>query len=132
MVHTIAICGTCPRDGQPAVPRLGPSLRDAFRLAPIGDYELETLHCLGACRQPCNVAFIAPMKWRLRFSGLGPSHVAAVVATAELYRRSHDGLIARNDLPAAMAERLSAASPESLMRAQGASARPTDQNTANR
>ncbi len=122
MVHTIAICGTCPRAGQPAVPRLAPALRDAFGAAPPLDYELETLHCLGACRLPCNLALRAPSKWRLRFSRLGPPHLAAVLTTAELYRRSRDGLIARAEMPVEMAERLSATSPESLVHAQHLSA----------
>ena len=129
MVHTIAICRTCPRAGQPVVPRLAPSLCEAFDAAPPVDYELEALHCLGACRLPCNLAFSAPSKWRLRFSRLAPPHLAAVLRTAELYRRSRDGLLAPADLPAEMADRLSATSPESLVRAQHLSSPSAEPNT---
>lgn len=120
MVHTIAICGSCPRDGHPAVTQFGPHLRDAFRSSPVADYRLQTLHCLGACRQPCTIAFTAPAKWRLRFSRLRPSHLAGVIAVAELYRSSPDGLLAIGDLPDGMADCFSSASPEGLMRGCGA------------
>src|SRR5665213_3610793 len=120
VVHTIAICGTCPRDGYSADTQFAPHLRDAFRASPIADYQLQTLHCLGACRQPCTIAFTAPLKWRLRFSRLGPRHLSGVIATAQLYRLSPDGLIARDDLPPGMAACFSAASPEGLIRRQGA------------
>lgn len=121
MHHTLAICRTCPRDGQTAVTPLGDDLRAAIAASPLADeYEIQTLHCLGACKQPCTIAFAASGKWRLRFSRLCPDHLSAVLATAAIYCRSADGLIARSDLPEAIVNCFSAASPEGLMCKRGA------------
>jgi predicted metal-binding protein len=129
VVHTIAVCATCPRDGHSADAQFAPHLRAAFRASPVEDYQLQTLHCLGACRQPCTIAFTAPRKWRVRFSRLAPGHLPAVIATAQLYRLSPDGLIARDDLPAGMADCFSAASPEGLLHSRAVAPRPHTPST---
>jgi predicted metal-binding protein len=104
-------------------------LRDGFQSSPLVDYRLQTLHCLGACRQPCTIAFTAPEKWRLRFSRLRPANVAGVLAVAELYRCSPDGRLALDALPPGMADCFSSASPEGLMHARGAPPRADQRRT---
>lgn len=64
---------------------------------------LRGIHCMSQCKRPCVVALSAPKKFTLVFGDLSPdTDHPAVLALAEQYASSTDGLVPRPERPACL------------------------------
>jgi predicted metal-binding protein len=112
-MHTLSVCRTCPREAAEKG-GLAERLR-ALKFASVKGFQLLSVECLGGCLKPCNVAFDAGHKWRVRLSGLTAEHAADLIAAARAYAASPDGRLGEEALPPALRGRISALSPKYSM-----------------
>lgn len=102
---SIYVCVTCRGAGQPLEPK---EERAGFRLhaeiAALGaGFDVVPVECLSVCKRPCTVSFAAPGKWTYVYGDLDPATAAAtIVAGAELYAKTPDGLIPWRERPDAL------------------------------
>lgn len=115
-MHILTICRTCPRDGARDY-ALPAKLRSLFATEP--GWKTMQVECLGSCREPAAVAFDAPDKWRLRFSGLAEADAPDLLAAARVYAGAPDGNPSDESLPEKLRRRLSARSPKRVAAAPG-------------
>jgi predicted metal-binding protein len=92
---TIVVCESCrDESGSDAYPRAGGSLAEDTRRAAAGtDVRVATISCLGNCKRRLSAAMIMPGAWSYVFGDLAIDSGADLVAGAELFAGSTDGLI---------------------------------------
>ncbi len=94
---TLLVCVTC-KSGEDVV---GAALYDALaaRLAGAA-IAVRPVACLSVCKRPCTVALAAPGKWTYVVGDLDArDHVEDVVAAAEKYAASADGVVPWRERP---------------------------------
>lgn len=70
------------------------------------------VQCLGSCRRPCAVAFDAPEKARIRFSGLAVQDADKLVQAAFQYAQCNAELPSHSAFPLALQSSISAIAPK--------------------
>jgi predicted metal-binding protein len=92
---TIVVCESCRDEtGSDAYPRAGESLAaDTRRAAEGSDVRVATVSCLGNCKRRLSAAIIKPGAWSYVFGDLAMDSGADLVAGANLFVGSTDGLI---------------------------------------
>jgi predicted metal-binding protein len=92
---TIVVCETC-RDavGSEEGPRPGAILADAVRAAAQGTaVQVRTVACLGNCKQRLSAAILRDRSWSYVFGHLTVDSASDLVAGAELFTTSTDGIL---------------------------------------
>ncbi len=92
---TIVVCESCrDESGSDAYPRAGESLAEDTRRAATGtEVRVAAVSCLGNCKRRLSAAIIMPGAWSYVFGDLSTDSGADLVAGAELFAGSTDGLI---------------------------------------
>ncbi|WP_258045658.1 DUF1636 family protein [Mesorhizobium sp. NBSH29] len=92
---TVLICENCRDEtGSDARPRAGEHLaEDAIRAASGTNVRIEKVECLGNCKRRLSAAMVRPGSWSYVFGELTINSGADLVAGAELFAGSTDGLI---------------------------------------
>lgn len=92
---TIVVCESCRDDtGSDAYPRAGENLAvDTLRAAAGSHVKVATVSCLGNCRRRLSAAIVKPGAWSYVFGDLAIDSGADLVAGANLFAGSADGLI---------------------------------------
>ena len=102
---TIHVCVTCRAAGEPLEPRSersGARLHAALEAAAGGSVELVPVECLSVCKRPCTVGFSAAGKWTYIYGDFSPDAAPEILAAAELYAFTADGLIPWKQRPDAL------------------------------
>ncbi len=92
---TIVVCSSC-RDtsGSDARPRPGQHLADATRAAASGTaVAVREVECLGNCKRRLSAAILRDGCWSYVFGDLSLDHAPDLIAGAELFATSTDGLL---------------------------------------
>lgn len=122
--HILYVCRTCPRY-EPPLPAgevgrgeaLANRIKDLAEDWPLAEkIRIRAVNCLSGCPNPCNVSLGAPGKTRVRFSRLGPDDAPAVLEVAGAYFANRDGVLAPEQVPESLRDRLSALSPPQIVR----------------
>jgi predicted metal-binding protein len=113
-MHVLSVCRTCPRERaeKGGIAERLRALKFPVKSPSASRFQMLSVECLGGCLKPCNVAFDAPGKWRVRFSGLTAANAADLVEAARAYAASADGRLTDEALPPALRGRISALSPK--------------------
>jgi predicted metal-binding protein len=91
---TIVVCASCrDESGSDAHPRAGALLAQDTRRAASGAIAVRTVECLGNCKRRLSAALLREGGWSYVFGDLSLESGADLVAGAELFARSTDGLI---------------------------------------
>jgi predicted metal-binding protein len=92
---TIVVCESCrDESGSDAHPSAGASLAEDTRRAAAGTgVRVATVSCLGNCKRRLSAAMIMPGAWSYVFGDLAIDSGADLVAGANLFAGSIDGLI---------------------------------------
>ena len=109
-MHIVSVCRTCPRQ-EARKGGLAERLR-ALKFPSANRFQMLSVECLGGCLKPCNVAFDAPAKWRVRLSGLTAADAEDLIVAARVYAETADGRLTDAVLPPALRGRISALSPK--------------------
>ncbi|BCH27477.1 hypothetical protein MesoLjLb_72620 [Mesorhizobium sp. L-8-3] len=94
-IVTIIVCSSC-RDatGTDARPRPGEVLASATRAQnTASDVRVEEVECLGNCKRRLSAALTKPGAWSYVFGDLRPEAAGDLVAGAQLFHTSTDGLL---------------------------------------
>lgn len=103
--NTVFVCVSCrvPVEGcEGDYNKPGQALADALkeRLIDASDIEVQPVECLSVCNRPCTVAFAGEGKWSYVVGGVeAETHAAEIVAAAQLYAASSDGIIPWKERP---------------------------------
>lgn len=94
-VVTVIVCDNCRDEtGSDAYPRAGEHLAENARRAAEGtNVRVESVNCLGNCKRRLSAAMVRPGAWSYVFGDLDVDSGADLVAGAELFAASTDGLI---------------------------------------
>lgn len=92
---TILVCRTCrDESGSDALPRPGQLLADETRrLAAACDIPVAEVECLGNCKRRLSAALLRDGCWSYVFGDLTAESGADLVAGAQLFATSEDGLL---------------------------------------
>ena len=92
---TIIVCASCrDESGSDAHPRAGFLLGAATRDAAEGtDIRVRQVECLGNCKRRVSAALLRDGCWSYVFGDLTPASAPDLIAGAELFATSTDGLI---------------------------------------
>ena len=118
----ILVCRTCPRYEPPPPPgeagrgsRLAVEIYHLVQALSEKDRPtVRAVNCLAGCKNPCNVAFDGPGKFRLRFSRLEVADAGLMIQAAMVYAGHADGNLADDQVPDLLRRRLTARSPVRL------------------
>ncbi len=92
---TVIICSSC-RDasGSDARPRPGELLGDATRAQnSASNIRVEQVECLGNCKRRLSAALTKPGAWSYVFGDLTPDSAGDLIAGAQLFHTSTDGVL---------------------------------------
>ncbi len=95
MAAVLHVCVTC-KAGEPVedgAPTPGARLHAALAAAAPGDVRILPVECLSACAQGCSIALSAPGKWSYVYGRLTEADAAEILAGAEAYAATPDGLV---------------------------------------
>jgi predicted metal-binding protein len=92
---TLIVCSSCRSgDGSAARPRAGEILGNAVRdLAQGRQIGVRQLECLGNCKRRLSAAMLRDGCWSYVFGDLNLDNASDLIAGAELYKTSTDGLL---------------------------------------
>lgn len=93
---TVIVCSSCrDENGSDAHPRAGALLAEATRAAARDRHSIEvrTVECLGNCKRRLSAALLRNDCWSYVFGDLTVGSSSDLVAGAELFATSQDGLI---------------------------------------
>lgn len=92
---TVVVCATCrDESGSDAHPRAGALLADDTRRAALGgNVRVRAVECLGNCKRRLSAAILRDGCWSYVFGDLSIASGADLIAGAELFATSSDGLI---------------------------------------
>jgi len=109
----IVVCSSCrDESGSDVRPRAGETLaEDTRRAAQDAGIPVETVECLGNCKRRLSAALVKQGAWSYVFGDLTTVSGADLVAGAELFRHSEDGLLPWRGRPAALKQGLVARIP---------------------
>jgi predicted metal-binding protein len=111
MSGRIFVCTTCDRYATaPTTPTPGQVLVAIMKASVPRDGQgitVRVVECLNNCHHPCAAALRAPGKAVIRFAGLKPEDVPALLDAATLYDASIDGNILDEQIPAALKRKVS-------------------------
>ena len=111
MSGRIFVCTTCDRYATAAsAPTPGQALVAAMKASAPRcgqDITVRVVECLNNCHHPCAAALRAPGKAVIRFAGLRPEDVPALLDAATRYDESADGNILDERIPAALKKKVS-------------------------
>jgi predicted metal-binding protein len=104
MRTTIHVCTTCRLGDEPLEPK---ESRSGARLyhelsARVSEEEFEVVpvECLSVCKRPVTIGFSAPGKWSYIYGDFPPdSSAETILAAAQLYTDTPDGLIPWRERP---------------------------------
>lgn len=103
----LMVCTTCRAAGADAdAPRPGAQLLAALGEAIAADPAaadriiVEPVECLSVCKRPCTVSITAPGRWTYVYGDVdAAAHAGALVAFADQYRATADGLVPWRERP---------------------------------
>jgi len=102
----IRVCVKCRNSGDPKGPiedRMGSHLyREMLSIAEGDEFAIEPLECFKVCSRPVTVMLSAAGKWTYLFGDFPPGSASEIFAAARLYARMPDGIISKEDMPAAL------------------------------
>lgn len=109
----IVVCSSCRDEtGSDARPRAGEKLAENTSRAAAGSaVRVETVECLGNCRRRLSAAIARDGGWSYVFGDLTTASGADLVAGAQLFARSEDGLLPWRGRPQALKQGLVARIP---------------------
>jgi predicted metal-binding protein len=112
VIGRIFVCRTCDRYAPlPAgEPTRGGRLAAALLANPASpghQVTVRAVECLNGCPHPCTAALRGAGKYVIRFSGLDPSDVPALIEIAERYAESADGNIPDEAFPGSLRGKVS-------------------------
>ncbi len=114
----IYVCTTCRVADDPSEIRAGAKLLASLEnlLADNeSSFRLEGVECLSVCKRPCTVAFSSPGKWTYVYGDFtAETAPETILAGAELYSATDDGLIPWKQRPDALKKGVIARLPPSL------------------
>ena len=92
---TVVVCTSCRDEaGSDAHPRAGELLAESARSAATGrNVDVRTVECLGNCKRRLSASVLRDGSWSYVFGDLSPASGADLVAGAELFATSSDGLM---------------------------------------
>jgi predicted metal-binding protein len=123
---TLLICRTCPRYDAHATGefgrRLAAVITDIAQATPKTAVAVRSVHCLGGCPDYGVVAVDGPQKTRVRFTGVDPTDAKAVYTAALAHAACATGAPEDWEIPAELADRVSAVTRKRTPCPQAASA----------
>ncbi|KQZ81833.1 metal-binding protein [Mesorhizobium sp. Root157] len=92
---TVVVCTTCRDEtGSDTQPRAGELLAESARQAAAGSaVDVRTVECLGNCKRRLSASVLRDGSWSYVFGDLAPTNGADLIAGAELFAASPDGLM---------------------------------------
>ena len=105
---TIFVCVSCRRqlgEGEDSFDQPGHGLAEAIKARLQGGEQarltVAIVDCLAVCKRPCTVALVGADKWTYLIGDLDPcSHVDEIVAAANSFAASDNGIVPWRERPA--------------------------------